>query len=389
MLGNMFYSYATMLLNLIVIYFTAIHFGLEVRGEIQLYLSYKIMIGAISSLGLSTGYLYFWKEKKHFISPLFIFAIVSIVALLITLFSKEYTYDVELDYLLFLVVIEALNISALELLKKDDSLSAYFKGLFLGQCTTLCLFLSFIFLEVQPSKLIAIYIGGGVLQLVYLLMALYKIYGLNNLFKLKPDLPYAKVPEYWFYLGGVSISAILTTFILNFDKIFIAKHLSMTELGIYSTIGSVMMIINRFFNVLAMTYFAKRINSKGNILEVKYTYIIPFIILIAILSYVIGPYILSVAISKEFEQTGLVIALLLTAALFSGINAIVLQDFNVMGKPHYNIPRQVITFIVLLINLMIFDFLAIEGIALAIMITSIFRLITAEFLRKKLIHVKP
>ena len=384
----MFYSYATMLLNLIVIYFTAVLFGLETRGEIQLYLSYKIMIGAISSLGLSTGYLYFWKEKKFFISPLFIFVIVFITALFITLLSAGYTSDVKLEYLLILVVIEALNISALELLKKDASLGSYFKGLFWGQCTTLLLFLSFIFIEIQPSKLIAIYIGGGVLQLTYLLIALYRLYGSKKLLMHTTGLPYAKPPEYWFYLGGVSISAILTTFILNFDKIFIAKHLTMTELGIYSTIGSVMMIVNRFFNVLAMTYFAKRINSKGNIFEVKYTYIIPFILLVAILSYFLGPYILSVAISKEFEQTGLVIALLLAASLFSGINAIVLQDFNVMGKPHYNIPRQIVTFIVLIINLMIFDFLAIEGIAIAIMITSVFRLVTAEFLRKKINHDK-
>jgi hypothetical protein len=110
-------------------------------------------------------------------------------------------------------------------------------------------------------------------------------------------------------------------------------------------------------------------------------------VIASILSYYLAPPILSFAISNEFRETGLVIALLLASSLLSGINAIVLQDFNVMGKPYYNIPRQIITFGVLIISLMALNFWAMNGIALAILITSIFRLTTSELLRKKITYV--
>jgi hypothetical protein len=376
-----------MLLNLVVIYLTALLFGLEVRGEVQLYLSYKIIIGSACSLGLSTGYLYFWKEKKKFISPISILFIVGVIAWVAVLFSKGLTSDVQFGLLYVIVIIEVLNISVLELLKKDSSLNAYFKGLFLGQFVTLLVFLIYVFLAFDAQNLIITYIIGGIFQLSYLLFQLYRYYGLRAIFCGSKELPPAEPSEYCYYLGGVALTAMLSTLILNFDKVFIAKYLSISELGIYSIIGSVMMIVNRFFNVLAINYFSNRINSKGNIFKVKYSLFIPSMLLVSTLSYYLGPPILSLFISNEFVGTGLVIALLLASSLLSGINAIVLQDFNVMGKPYYNIPRQILTFGVLIISLMAFNSLAMDGIAIAILITSTFRLVTSELLRKKIIHV--
>jgi O-antigen/teichoic acid export membrane protein len=376
-----------MLLNLVVIYLTALLFGLEVRGEIQLYLSYKIIIGSISSFGLSTSYLYFWKENKKFISPISILALVTVIACLVVFSSTEFTKDVEFSFLLTLAIVEVLNVSVLELLKKDNNLQAYFKGLFLGQAITLLVFISYVFLELGSNGLINAYVIGGVAQLIYLLVKLYQYYGLHTLLHSSSKLESASLPEYCYYIGGVALTAMMATLILNFDKVFIAKYLSISELGVYSIIGSVMMIINRFFNVLAINYFSNRINSKGNIFKVKYSLFIPSMLLISIISYYLGPPILSFVISDEFTGTGLVIALLLASSLLSGINAIVLQDFNVMGKPYYNIPRQILTFGVLIISLMAFNFLAMDGIAIAILITSIFRLATSELLRKKIIHV--
>jgi O-antigen/teichoic acid export membrane protein len=383
----MFYSYGTMLLNLVVIYLTALLFGLEVRGEVQLYLSYKIIIGSASSLGLSTGYLYFWKEKKKFISPMSILFIVGVIAGVAVLFSTGLTSDVQFDFLCVMVIIEVLNISVLELLKKDSSLNAYFKGLFLGQFITLLVFLIYVFLAFDAKNLIITYIIGGIFQLAYLLFQLYRYYGLQAIFCSSKELPPAKPSEYCYYLGGVALTAMLSTLILNFDKVFIAKYLSISELGIYSIIGSVMMIVNRFFNVVAINYFSNRINSKSALFKVNYTVFIPSMVIASILSYYLAPPILSFAISNEFRETGLVIALLLASSLLSGINAIVLQDFNVMGKPYYNIPRQIITFGVLIISLMALNFWAMNGIALAILITSIFRLTTSELLRKKITYV--
>lgn len=382
----MFFSYGTMLLNVVIIYLTALLFGLEVRGEIQLYLSYKIIVGSISSFGLSTSYLYFSKENKKFISPIYIFLIVSITASFILYVTQSYTHDVKFDYLFLIVLIEALNITVLELMKKEINLRAYFKGLFIGQLLTFTLFLLFVFIDIDSSYLINAYIIGGGGQLIYLLIKLYRYYGLKTLLHTDENLPLAKSTEYYYYLGGIGFSTMLAVLIINFDKIYVAKYLSMSELGVYSIIGSVMMIVNRFFNVLAINYFSKRINNKGTIFKVKYLYLVPFIIVLSSLSYYIAPPLLSLVLSNEFNETGFVIAALLAASLLSGINAIVLQDFNVLGKPHYNIPRQAITFIVLIISLKALNFLAIEGVALAILLTSIFRLVSSEILRKKITY---
>ena len=266
----MFYSYSTMLLNLIVIYLTALIFGLEIRGEIQLYLSYKIIFGSLSSFGLSTSYLYFWKEKKQFISPVSILGTVCLIAVLAVSFSANLTQDVQFNYLLTLVVIEVLNISVLELLKKDTSLKSYFKGLFLGQLITLVAFIIHASCELEPNNLVFAYIAGGAYQLIYLLLQLYRFYGFNTLIYSNKELASATLSEYCYYIGGVGFTAVLATLILNFDKVYLAKYLSITELGIYSIIGSVMMIINRFFNVVAINYFSNRINSKGTLFKVKY-----------------------------------------------------------------------------------------------------------------------
>jgi O-antigen/teichoic acid export membrane protein len=376
-----------MLLNLVVIYLTALVFGIETRGEIQLYLSYKIIIGSISSVGLSTSYLYFWKEQKQFISPVSILSIVTVIACLIVFYSSEFTRDVQFSFLLTLVIVEVLNISVLELLKKDNNLQAYFKGLFFGQAVTLLVFSIYVFLKLDTNNLINAYVIGGVAQLFYILLKLYQYYGLHTLLYRNRKLELASLSEYSYYIGGVGLTAIMASLILNFDKVFVAKYLSISELGVYSIIGSVMMIVNRFFNVLAINYFSNRINNKGSIFKVKYSLFLPSMLLISILSYFLGPPILSLVISDEFTGTGLVISLLLASSLLSGINAIILQDFNVMGKPYYNIPRQVLTFGVLVISLMVFDFLAMDGIAIAILITSTFRLTTSELLRKRITYV--
>jgi len=281
------------------------------------------------------------------------------------------------------------------------SASSIFKGIMIKKMQFKMIFYSDSIAVVFGYSILGIVLAinnFGVFSLIYAtlakeLISLFTLYFFSKTgFSFKVDL--AKMKQIFLYSGGVGLSNVFGYAANNADYVVIGKYLNPTALGLYTRAFTIMTLpLSKISMTIFDVIFSVFSNAKNDLVQIKNIYL-KSIKIIAIISF---PILSTIMIGSELIINGIygekwsgaikVLQILCIAGFFRVITNTAGAVAKATGKVYEEAWRQLIFAIILIAGALIGYKYGIEGVGVAVVISSLWFYLSMAHLTKKIINV--
>jgi len=211
-------------------------------------------------------------------------------------------------------------------------------------------------------------------------------------FSFKVDV--AKMKQIFLYSGGVGLSNVFGYAANNADYVVIGKYLNPTALGLYTRAFTIMTLpLSKISMTIFDVIFSVFSNAKNDLVQIKNIYL-KSIKIIAIISF---PILSTIMIGSELIINGIygekwsgaikVLQILCIAGFFRVITNTAGAVAKATGKVYEEAWRQLIFAIILIAGALIGYKYGIEGVGVAVVISSLWFYLSMAHLTKRIINV--
>ncbi|TFE28174.1 lipopolysaccharide biosynthesis protein [Cohnella luojiensis] len=397
-------NFLVMVLSTLTSIVTARMFGVVGKGEFSAILFWPTLLAGVVGFGLPTSLIYNMKQNKggggEFVRAGFLFQIsVSIVSgtiawIWLPVWLGNYPSDVIqiARWYTVLMIPILLAINFISALAQSTEHFRIYNGvrLYVPLCNLAGLLGLWAAGNLSLHYAVLVVLVTSVLVVTWSARSLWDV---NRMNKLKRIGNLAAAKLLLGYGGRVFGVELLGTLSSQFDKIIILSMLSAKELGLYTVVFA----LSRMFNVVQMAItnviFPKvtGMDKDTIIATVGRAFRLSMIVMtiVVIPSMFIGKFLMGILFGAPFLAASQAFYLLSFECILGGGAWILASSFNAMGRPGLVLIRQVIALAITIGLLFVFTpIYGLNGIALALLIGAVIRLIVTLASMRIVFHVR-